>query len=108
MIKWIYILKDFSCCKSGSFNTNLLRIAKAWISICCVCIQIIVGLSKIEIERQKKQSHKKHKDLRGSAYAYIHGWCQAKPSLTKEEDYNSSTLTEPKSQVHQRAISHKE
>ena len=63
-----------------------------------MCIQITVALCKIEIERQKK-SHKEYKNLSGSSLAYIYRRCQGEKSLTKKGDYNSSTLTKPKTQI---------
>ena len=96
------------CCKSGSFNTNLLRIAEAWLSIFCVCIQITVGLCRIELERQKKQSHGNTKIYVVRLLAYVHGRRRGESFTNKRkrlQRWYQNTLTKPKPQIHPKELS---
>ena len=105
---WDLGLREPVCCKSESFNTNLLRIAEAWISICCVCIQITVGLCKIEIEWQKKQSHENTKIYVVRLLAYVHGWRWGESFTNKRkrlQRWYQNTLTKPKPQIHPKELS---
>ena len=71
----------------------MLRIVEAGISISCVCIQITVGLCRIEIERQKKQSHGNTKIYVVRLWPISMGGVKEKVSLTKKGDYKGGTKT---------------
>ena len=69
---------------------------------------MIVGLCKIEIEKQKRQLHKEHKDLHGLAIG-LHPWAASRRKFQQQnreiKKLEQRQYHNPKPQYSQRGLS---